>query len=57
MARPEKKERNKEIYEKHLKGMSYGDISAIYSIDRSAVYRIVKRYEKLVVDNSVDETI
>ena len=57
MARPEKKERNNEIYEKYLKGMSYGDIASIYSIDRAAIFRIVKRYKNLAVDNLVDETL
>mgnify|MGYP001592751904 CR=1 FL=1 len=57
MARPEKKERNKEILLKHLQGLSYREIGEIYRIDRAAAYRIVKRLEKLPVDNSVDETI
>jgi len=56
MARPEKKERNKEIYEKYKSGLSYRDIVRFYNIDGSAVWRIVKRLEKLPVDNSVDET-
>ena len=47
MARPEKKERNKEILLKHLQGLSYREIGEIYRIDRSAVWRVVRRFTRL----------
>lgn len=56
MAYPEKKERNKEIWEKHLKGLSYREIGDFYHINKSAVYRILKRFTSLPVDKSGVDT-
>jgi Mor family transcriptional regulator len=48
----EKKDRNKDIYNKRLEGWSYRKLSRYFNIDVRAVFDIVKRYKKIEgVDN------
>ena len=51
-------QRDKDVFEMHLKGFSYSKIKAKYGTDPAQISRIVKKYKKLAeekdkgIDNS-----